>query len=87
MHPDSEYIWPFTEISTNEDGSFNIQGPNKHMVEMAMLGATEWTDQWEGSQVISALYIHHHKPLIPLDDDDNDAITANLCQVAWNLDR
>ena len=39
IRPVNKFIWPFTGISLNDDGSFNIHGPKMHPMELAIPNA------------------------------------------------
>ena len=87
IRPANDFIWTFTRISLNEDGSFNIHGPDKQIMEMVMPPAMELIAQWAGGTVVSAPDIQQHKPFLQIDNDNKNATTDELRQASQNLDQ
>ena len=75
-----DFIWPFTRISLNADGSFNIHGPDMQIMELAILNTMTLIATWTGGKEISAGDIKQHKSLVEIDDNNKNATTDRLYQ-------
>ena len=57
------------------------------MMEMAVPNTMESIAQCVGGKFVSAHDIQQHKPIVQLNDNNNDATTDELCQASRNLDQ
>ena len=81
----NEFIWQFTGISLNEDGSFNIHGPKMQTMELATPNTMTSITSWTGVTAINAGDIHQHKPIVQINGDNNNDSAHKLRQAPQNL--